>query len=114
MPTFQTPSYASYAGKTSTSLPPREFFTHRKSRRAKYHGHCDQNSQVCAELQIVAMLIGLFWEVEHGALYKPAAGLRDIELREEIQQRNLDVIRALGAFDEQFDNLIEARASIRR
>jgi ppGpp synthetase/RelA/SpoT-type nucleotidyltranferase len=42
----------------------------------KYHGYCSASSRIRAELQVVSMLTGLFWQVEHGAFYKP----RDPEL----------------------------------
>lgn len=38
----------------------------------KYHGYCGTNANVRGELQVVPMLIGLFWEVEHSAIYKPS------------------------------------------
>lgn len=75
----------------------------------KYHGYCEHSPDVCAELQVVAMLIGLFWEVEHGALYKPAVASLDFERLEEMQERNGDVIRALRAFENQFEELVHSR-----
>jgi hypothetical protein len=53
-----------------TGIPP-------KFRAWKYHGFCSTSSLVRAELQVVSMLTGLFWQVEHDALYKP----RDLVLR---------------------------------
>jgi hypothetical protein len=47
-----------------TGTPPR-------FRAWKYHGFCSTSSRVRAELQIVPMLTGLFWQVEHDAFYKP-------------------------------------------
>jgi ppGpp synthetase/RelA/SpoT-type nucleotidyltranferase len=42
----------------------------------KYHGYCAQASlRVRGEYQVVSMLTGLFWKVEHAAIYKPAARL---------------------------------------
>jgi ppGpp synthetase/RelA/SpoT-type nucleotidyltranferase len=38
----------------------------------KYYGYCEAASRkIRGELQIVSMLTGLFWEVEHAAIYKP-------------------------------------------
>lgn len=34
----------------------------------KYHGYCDASGMIRGELQIVPMLTGLFWEVEHAAI----------------------------------------------
>ena len=57
-----------YADWTSdpvqTGVPP-------KWRAWKYHGYCSTSSRVRAEIQIVPMLTGLFWQIEHDAFYKP-------------------------------------------
>ena len=42
-----------------------------KLRAWKYHGYCTTSPQVRAEIQVVPMLSGLFWQVEHDAFYKP-------------------------------------------
>ncbi len=63
-----------------TGMPP-------KFRAWKYYGFCSTSSRVQAELQVVPMLTGLFWQVEHDALYKP----RDFALRGAV---NKLVIRA--------------------
>ena len=42
----------------------------------KYHGKCEASEKVRGELQIVSMLIGRFWEVEHSAIYKSAPSLK--------------------------------------
>jgi hypothetical protein len=47
-----------------TGRPPR-------FRAWKYYGCCSVSAVVRAELQIVPMLTGLFWHVEHDAFYKP-------------------------------------------
>jgi ppGpp synthetase/RelA/SpoT-type nucleotidyltranferase len=47
-----------------TGTPPR-------FRAWKYHGFRSTSSHVRAELQIVPMLTGLFWQIEHDAFYKP-------------------------------------------
>jgi hypothetical protein len=67
-----------------------------------------RRSHVCAELQVIAMLIGLFWEVEHGVLYKPAPAVLIDERRRRMEQRNLNVIEALHAFEEQFEEIVHA------
>jgi ppGpp synthetase/RelA/SpoT-type nucleotidyltranferase len=45
--------------------------TPRKWRAWKYYGHCTTSPNIQAEIQIVPMLTGLFWHVEHDAFYKP-------------------------------------------
>lgn len=44
----------------------------------KYHGYCSRSSKIHVELQIVPMLIGLFWEVEHSAIYKSSPHLKSV------------------------------------
>ena len=57
-----------------------------------------------AELQVVSMLTGLFWQVEHGAFYKPRnpvlmGAARKVALREQTE-------RVYDAFDE-LENTLE-------
>jgi ppGpp synthetase/RelA/SpoT-type nucleotidyltranferase len=42
-----------------------------KFRAYKYHGYCPTSSQIRAEIQVVSMLTGLFWQIDHDAFYKP-------------------------------------------
>ncbi len=42
----------------------------------KFHGFWHRDDHFRSEIQIVSLLIGLFWEVEHSAIYKPAPNLR--------------------------------------
>ena len=72
----------------------------------KYHGHCSRSSRLRAELQIVPMLIGLFWQIEHSAIYKPSPQLRGIELSLETRQPMSDVYRALKNFEAEFERVI--------
>jgi len=72
----------------------------------KYYGYCPQASdQVRGEYQVVSMLTGLFWEVEHSAIYKPDARLTGIADHRGMRERTKDVARALKAFEEQFEAL---------
>ena len=71
----------------------------------KYHGLCSAHSPVRSEIQVLSMLIGLFWEVEHGTLYKPAPRLIHIGVAHEMRACNTEVIRALCAFEEQFETM---------
>jgi ppGpp synthetase/RelA/SpoT-type nucleotidyltranferase len=72
----------------------------------KYHGYCPQASKrVKEEYQVVSMLTGLFWEVEHAAIYKPDVRLAGIAQHRGMQERTRDVAMALRAFEEQFEAL---------
>lgn len=71
----------------------------------KYYGYCAVSSKIQSEYQIVSMLTGLFWEVEHAAIYKPSPDLKGIARSLEMQQRTRDVLQALRGFEEEFERL---------
>jgi ppGpp synthetase/RelA/SpoT-type nucleotidyltranferase len=75
----------------------------------KYHGYCDASERIRGEYQIVSMLTGLFWEVEHSAIYKPAPRLKGIAQSFAMQQRTKEVLEALTAFEDEFDALIHLK-----
>jgi ppGpp synthetase/RelA/SpoT-type nucleotidyltranferase len=68
----------------------------------KYHGFC-QCSGVCAEIQLLSLLTGLFWEIEHAALYKPSERLRELQISERMQTHYAEVIRTLSSFEQEFE-----------
>ena len=70
----------------------------------KYYGYCDDvSTKVRAEYQIVPMLIGLFWEVEHSAMYK----FREVANSKEMQKHRADVERALARFEAGIETFVE-------
>jgi Region found in RelA / SpoT proteins len=73
----------------------------------KYHGHCAVSAKIRAELQIVPMLIGLYWQVEHSTIYKPSPQLKGIMHALEMRQCDADVLKALKAFDQAFERLVQ-------
>lgn len=74
----------------------------------KYYGLCEASDKVKGEFQIVSMLIGLFWEVEHAAIYKPTPQLKGVAGALEMQESRGDVYQALRAFEETFESLIRS------
>jgi hypothetical protein len=73
----------------------------------KYSGYCKEASdKVRGEIQIVPMLIGLFWEVEHSAIYKPSPELKRVATDPEMRRCASEVYKALRAFDQQFEALL--------
>ncbi len=72
----------------------------------KYHGLCKASTTVRGELQIMSMLIGLFWQVEHSAIYKPAPELKGVARSLEMRERTQDVYKALGNFEAEFERQI--------
>ena len=77
----------------------------------KYSGFCSGNDNVRGEYQIVSMLIGLFWEVEHAAIYKPTPRLRGVVRSLEMQERSQEVLQALSAFEKEFERLVQSDTS---
>ena len=72
----------------------------------KYNGKRSHNRIfIPCEYQIVSTLIGLFWDVEHSAIYKQAPELRGFDLL--MRDQTLDVYKALKAFEAEFERRIE-------
>ena len=59
----------------------------------KYFGKWSPDAHITAEVQIVGLLIGLFWEVEHSAIYKPNPNLHGA-VRSNVIQRRDEVLQA--------------------
>jgi hypothetical protein len=73
----------------------------------KYWGYCEDVSlSVLAEYQVLPMLIGLFWEVEHSALYKPNSEIKSIAQSKLMQDQRTAVESALSNFELQFEKLV--------
>ncbi|MBI3910107.1 MAG: hypothetical protein HY320_04135 [Armatimonadetes bacterium] len=72
----------------------------------KYYGYCEASDRVRGEFQIVPMLTGLFWEVEHSAIYKPAPKLKSVARALAMRERTCEVLDALRRFEEEFEDLI--------
>lgn len=74
----------------------------------KYYGFCSGiSSSVMGEYQVVPMLLGLFWDVEHSAMYKPAPALMGIAQSKEMKQLRTEVERALLRFESEFDRFVQ-------
>lgn len=74
----------------------------------KYFGYCSPEGTIYAEIQIVPMLTGLFWKVEHEAIYKPKPEFKGIANPLEMKERTQDVLDALKAFEETFESLCKS------
>jgi ppGpp synthetase/RelA/SpoT-type nucleotidyltranferase len=74
----------------------------------KYYGYCDDASRkIRGEYQIVPMLIGYFWEVEHSAMYKPSQSLTGIVKSKEMQKLRSDVEKSLLRFEDEFERFVK-------
>ena len=72
-----------------------------------YYGYCEPASpRVSGEYQVVPMLTGLFWQVEHSAIYKPDPKLKGVLEESEMRDRTTDVIGALQRFENEFERLV--------
>lgn len=77
----------------------------------KYSGMLKPASnRVRCEYQIVSMLLGLFWEVEHAAIYKPSPHLKGAIRGLAMQERTQEVVSALAAFEEEFERICHAHS----
>lgn len=56
------------------------------------------------------MLTGLFWEVEHSAIYKPSPQLKGVARSLAIRERRQEVYKALRAFEEEFEKRVRQGA----
>jgi hypothetical protein len=76
-----------------------------------YFGHRPLiSNKVRGEYQVVPMLLGLFWEVEHSAMYKPAPAFRDVAESKHMRRLRADVERSLKAFEVGFEDFIRNAA----
>jgi len=83
-----------------------------KIQALKYSGYCaDASSLIGGEYQIVSVLTGLFWNIEHSAIYKPSPQLKGVVRSLTMQERTKDVLEALSAFEEEFERLVRERSS---
>ena len=74
----------------------------------KFHGFWHRDDRFRSEIQIVSLLIGLFWEVEHSAIYKPAPNLRGVSKSLAMKSRTAAVLASLRAFEQEFGRLIDS------
>jgi len=72
----------------------------------KYSGIRNPTDAVRVEIQIVSLLVGLFWDVEHAAIYKPSPSLRGVEKSSAMQSKTAAVLSVLRDFEEEFDRQI--------
>jgi hypothetical protein len=74
----------------------------------KYCGICSEVSlKIQAEYQIVPMLIGLYWQVEHAAIYKPPPLLKGKAGSSPINDLSVDVECALLNFEAEFESFVQ-------
>jgi hypothetical protein len=76
----------------------------------KYSGRLlNVSNDIQAEFQIVPMLIGLYWEVEHAAIYKHASNVSSSRSREDsspLKKLDENIVHALLNFEAEYEYLI--------
>ena len=77
----------------------------------KYFGYGTASRKVRGELQIVPMLTGLFWDVEHSAIYKLDPVLKGASKEFSVRERTQQIINAFRAFEDEFADLIQSAAT---
>lgn len=76
----------------------------------KYTGFCPEVSDmVRAEYQVVPLLIGLFWEVEHSTMYKPHPSLKGVGGDSDMRGLRNEVEKALSRFEAGFEGFVQNR-----
>jgi hypothetical protein len=79
----------------------------------KYCGFCKEASAlVKGEYQIVSVLTGLFWDVEHSVMYKPDQRLGFVCDHIGMNQRTGEVLQALRGFEEEFEAALRSSESV--
>lgn len=74
----------------------------------KYYGTFETiSSEIQGEYQIVPMLIGDFWDVEHSAMYKPVGWAKGADRDPDLKTLRTEIERALLRFEEKFENFVE-------
>ena len=77
----------------------------------KYWGYSPASNKISGEYQIVSVLTGLFWEIEHSAIYKPSPRLKGVARSLGMRKRSQDVLQALRAFEDEFERLVRSDAA---
>ena len=80
----------------------------------KYFGHCEASKKIRAEYQIVPMLTGLFWEVEHSAIYKADPRLQGATNNPDIKERMRAIYKAFEDFEHELEEKINKLRSVLR
>ncbi|MGA3371246.1 MAG: hypothetical protein ABSC48_05740 [Terracidiphilus sp.] len=77
----------------------------------KYYGFCSEVSHIVqGEYQIIPMLIGHFWEVEHSAMYKPAGWAKGADKDHDMKTLRAKVECSLLRFEREFERFAKKNA----
>lgn len=71
----------------------------------KYHGFINEDDKFQSEIQIVSMLIGLFWEVEHFTLYKQDPSFKGV-INDDLINKNDKIMDELAEYATLFEKTL--------
>lgn len=74
----------------------------------KFNGYCSRDDRISAEYQVTPMLIGLFWEVEHAAIYKSSPELKGAVASLDMQVSVREVYKAVATFESKFQRIVDS------
>ena len=78
----------------------------------KYYGKCSASPWIQAEIQVVPMLTGLFWQIEHDAFYKPRDRiLRGAADKPTVRERREGVYEAFEKLEQTLQEELEKNAA---
>lgn len=81
-------------------------------RAHKYFGECPTSLEIQAEIQVVPMLTGLFWQIEHDAFYKPRDPvLRAAVNKPSVRERREGVYQAFEKLERTLQDELERNAA---
>lgn len=75
----------------------------------KYRGFVERNKTIKCEIQIVPMLTGLFWEVEHFVLYKPQPQYKNTKSDPDMKKYYREVLNTFVKFEKAFEKVISKK-----
>ena len=78
----------------------------------KYFGQQRDTELIRCEYQIVPMLVGLFWEVEHAAIYKASPSLGGVADEPEVKKSQAELLEALKNFEQSFVGFVNKQPEI--
>jgi len=77
----------------------------------KYDGFLDEDKKIRCEIQLVPMLTGMFWEVEHSALYKPHPKYKNVKEDLKLKRLYTEILNKFAEFEKTFEEVVSENDS---
>jgi hypothetical protein len=68
----------------------------------KYYGLTPVSPTITAEYQILPSLVGMFWDLEHSAIYKPMPAFAGLREHLDLKEKRARSLQALMDFETEF------------